>query len=49
MQEELNATEPAVESGGDHLAASLSAELVDVSMSVIDVSGGDKMPRKVCW
>jgi urease accessory protein len=35
-----------VESGGDNLVASFSPELVDVSMYVIDVSGGDKMPRK---
>ncbi len=35
-----------VESGGDNLAAAFSPELVDVSMYVIDVSGGDKIPRK---
>jgi urease accessory protein len=35
-----------VESGGDNLAASFSPELVDVSIYVIDVSGGDKVPRK---
>ena len=35
-----------VESGGDNLAASFSPELVDVSIYVIDVSGGDKIPRK---
>jgi len=35
-----------VESGGDNLAASFSPELVDVLMYVIDVSGGDKIPRK---
>jgi urease accessory protein len=35
-----------VESGGDNLAASFSPELVDVSMYVIDVAGGDKILRK---
>jgi urease accessory protein len=35
-----------LESGGDNLAASFSPELVDVSIYVIDVSGGDKIPRK---
>ena len=35
-----------VESGGDNLAASFSPELVDASIYVIDVSGGDKIPRK---
>lgn len=35
-----------VESGGDNLAASFSPELVDVSVYVVDVSGGDKVPRK---
>ncbi len=35
-----------VESGGDNLAASFSPELVDVFIYVIDVSGGDKIPRK---
>jgi urease accessory protein len=35
-----------VESGGDNLAASFSPELVDVSIYVVDVSGGDKVPRK---
>jgi urease accessory protein len=35
-----------VESGGDNLAAAFSPELVDVSLYVIDVSGGDKIPRK---
>jgi urease accessory protein len=35
-----------VESGGDNLAAAFSPELVDVSMYVIDVAGGDKIPRK---
>jgi len=35
-----------VESGGDNLAAAFSPELVDASIYVIDVSGGDKIPRK---
>src|SRR5258708_17633217 len=35
-----------VESGGHNLAASFRPELVDVSIYVIDVSGGDKIPRK---
>jgi urease accessory protein len=35
-----------VESGGDNLAASFSPELVDAAIYVIDVSGGDKIPRK---
>jgi urease accessory protein len=35
-----------IESGGDNLAAAFSPELVDVSIYVIDVAGGDKIPRK---
>ena len=35
-----------VESGGDNLAASFSPELVDISIYVIDVAAGDKIPRK---
>ena len=35
-----------LESGGDNLAACFSPELVDVSIYVVDVSGGDKVPRK---
>jgi urease accessory protein len=35
-----------VESGGDNLAATFSPELVDVTLYVIDVAGGDKIPRK---
>jgi urease accessory protein len=35
-----------LESGGDNLAASFSPELVDASIYVIDVAGGDKIPRK---
>lgn len=35
-----------LESGGDNLAASFSPELVDFTIYVIDVAGGDKVPRK---
>lgn len=35
-----------LESGGDNLAATFSPELVDYVIYVIDVSGGDKIPRK---
>lgn len=35
-----------VESGGDNLAANYSTELADYIIYVIDVSGGDKIPRK---
>ena len=35
-----------VESGGDNLGAAFSPELVDVWIYVIDVAGGDKIPRK---
>ncbi len=49
--EELYATFPdiellIVESGGDNLAAHFSRELADFTIYVIDVSGGDKIPRK---
>jgi urease accessory protein len=49
--EELEAAHPGlelvfVESGGDNLAAAFSPELVDTSIYVIDVAGGDKIPRK---
>src|SRR5918911_2592994 len=49
--DELTTRHPALdivflESGGDNLAASFSPELVDASIYVIDVSGGDKIPRK---
>ncbi len=48
---ELERTHPAlelifVESGGDNLAAAFSPELVDAWIYVIDVAGGDKIPRK---
>lgn len=49
--EDLEAAHPGlelvfVESGGDNLAAAFSPELVDTSIYVIDVAGGDKIPRK---
>jgi urease accessory protein len=49
--EDLEASHPGlelvfVESGGDNLAAAFSPELVDASIYVIDVAGGDKIPRK---
>lgn len=34
------------ESGGDNLAANFSSELADLTLYVIDVAGGDKVPRK---
>lgn len=34
------------ESGGDNLAANFSSELADYTIYVIDVAGGDKVPRK---
>jgi urease accessory protein len=48
---ELEAAHPGlelifVESGGDNLAAAFSPDLVDAFIYVIDVSGGDKIPRK---
>jgi urease accessory protein len=48
---DLNATFPDldlifVESGGDNLAATFSPELADLTIYVIDVSAGDKIPRK---
>jgi len=35
-----------IESGGDNLAANFSPELADLTIFVIDVSAGDKIPRK---
>jgi urease accessory protein len=35
-----------IESGGDNLAATFSPELADLTVYVIDVSAGDKIPRK---
>jgi urease accessory protein len=49
--EEMTARHPdldllLIESGGDNLAATFSPDLVDAHIYVIDVSGGDKIPRK---
>ncbi len=46
LEKEFNLDLLFVESGGDNLAASFSPELVDVSIYVVDVAGGDKVPRK---
>jgi urease accessory protein len=35
-----------IESGGDNLAATFSPELADITLYVIDVSAGEKIPRK---
>ena len=35
-----------IESGGDNLAATFSPELADITLYVMDVSAGDKIPRK---
>jgi urease accessory protein len=35
-----------IESGGDNLSATFSPELADLFIYVIDVAGGDKIPRK---
>jgi urease accessory protein len=48
---EMNALFPAldlifIESGGDNLAATFSPELADITIYVIDVAAGDKIPRK---
>src|SRR5262252_5003907 len=48
---ELNRIYPAldlilIESGGDNLAATFSPELADITIYVIDVAAGDKIPRK---
>lgn len=49
--DELHARHPSlelvlVESGGDNLSATFSPELSDLTLYVIDVSAGDKIPRK---
>jgi urease accessory protein len=46
LMEEIHPSLLFVESGGDNLAAQFSRELVDYTIYVIDVSGGDKIPRK---
>jgi urease accessory protein len=49
--DEMNLRFPAldlilIESGGDNLSATFSPELADLTIYVIDVSGGEKIPRK---
>jgi urease accessory protein len=46
LQHDVHAELLIVESGGDNLAAQYSRELVDYTIYVIDVAGGDKVPRK---
>ncbi|MCY0998754.1 urease accessory protein UreG [Myxococcus sp. MISCRS1] len=46
LMEELTPELLIVESGGDNLAAQYSRELADYTVYVIDVAGGDKVPRK---
>lgn len=46
LMEEFSPELMFVESGGDNLAAQFSRELVDYTIYVIDVAGGDKIPRK---
>ncbi len=46
LQREVNPGLLLLESGGDNLAAHFSRELADYTIYVIDVSGGDKIPRK---
>jgi urease accessory protein len=46
LQAKFNTSLLLLESGGDNLAAHFSRELADYSVYVIDVSGGDKIPRK---
>lgn len=46
LHHEFNTDMLLIESGGDNLAANYSRELADYIIYVIDVSGGDKIPRK---
>src|SRR5213082_775782 len=46
LMEEVHPDLLFVESGGDNLAAQYSRELADFTIYVIDVAGGDKVPRK---
>jgi urease accessory protein len=46
LHQEFNTQLLLIESGGDNLAANYSRELADFIIYVIDVSGGDKIPRK---
>jgi urease accessory protein len=46
LHREFNTQILLIESGGDNLAANYSRELADFIIYVIDVAGGDKVPRK---
>src|SRR4051812_38213419 len=46
LHEKFNPQILLIESGGDNLAACFSRELADFTIQVIDVAGGDKIPRK---
>lgn len=46
LHREFNTQILLIESGGDNLAANYSRELADFIVYVIDVAGGDKVPRK---
>ena len=46
LQKKFNTQLLLIESGGDNLAACYSRELADYTIQVIDVAGGDKIPRK---
>jgi len=46
LQRDSNPELLLIESGGDNLAAHFSRELADYTVYVIDVAGGDKIPRK---
>jgi urease accessory protein len=46
MRKRFNLDLILIESGGDNLAATFSPELADLTIYVIDVSGGEKIPRK---
>jgi urease accessory protein len=46
LQQQFNTDLLLIESGGDNLAANYSRELADFIIYVIDVAGGDKVPRK---
>jgi urease accessory protein len=46
LHEQFNPQILLIESGGDNLAACFSRELADFTIQVIDVAGGDKIPRK---
>lgn len=46
LQRKFNTDLLLIESGGDNLAANYSRELADFIIYVIDVAGGDKVPRK---